>query len=128
MTIPLEVPEITEIKEMLERVLRGHAAPEWYTLEQAYALKYGSPELGPSLVTIKKCRALQPAGGYPDGWQQSKKVWKRETVERWAKVSDETLELYLTDVAPGMKVPEFIENGIRKRSHIDGLLIQRARA
>lgn len=128
MTIPLEVPEITEIKEMLERVLRGQIAPEWYTLEQAYAVKYGSPELGPSITTIKKSLALQPAGGRPDGWQQSKKVWRRETVERWAKVSDETLETYLAEVAPSMKVPEFISNGILKRRHIDNMIIRMAQA
>ncbi|TAH55176.1 MAG: hypothetical protein EWM51_03585 [Treponema sp.] len=128
MLIPLEIPEINEIKDMLERALRGQAAPEWYTLEQAYALKYGSPDLGPSLVTIKKCRALQPCGGKPDGWQQSKKVWRRETVSRWAQVTDETLAAYLADVAPEMKVPDFIASGLLKRSRIDSRLLQAVRA
>ncbi|MCD1654738.1 hypothetical protein K7J14_08465 [Treponema zuelzerae] len=126
MTIPLEVPEITEIKEMLERALRGQSAPEWYTLEQAYAVKYGSPELGPSILTIKKNTALQPAAGRPDGWQHSKKAWKRETVERWARVSDETLGQYLSEVAPGERVPEFIAAALQKRSRIDRRLLAEA--
>ena len=67
-------PELNEIKDMLVRALEQRAVPEWYTLEQAYRLKFGDPELGPSLWTIKRNRALQPRAGIPDEWMQFRNI------------------------------------------------------
>jgi hypothetical protein len=88
MAATLDIPELDEIKDRLTRALEQRAVPEWYTLEQAYRLKFGDPELGPSLCTIKRNRVLQPRAGIPDGWTQARKVWKRDTIETWCKVDD----------------------------------------
>lgn len=127
MTIPLEVPELKEMKVMLEAALRGQSVPQWYTLEQAYVVKYGSPEHGPSLLTIKRNSGLQPAGGKPDGWQQSRKAWTRETVEEWARLDDSRLEKYLEETAPGVKVPEFISASLKKRAMMNDRILAEIR-
>ena len=114
--VALVLPQLTTITEMLERALSGAATAEWYTIEQAYKAKYGDPNNGPSLVTLKKNLALQPRGGIPDGWQQSRKVWRRETITRWILVDDTTLADYLAEVAPGTRVPQFIQDSLQKRT------------
>jgi hypothetical protein len=119
LTVPLELPQLDLITEMLERALARSATAEWYTIEQAYVTKYGDPENGPSLGTIKNYLALQPRGGTPDGWQQSKKAWRRETIERWVKVDDTTLAQYLAECSPGMKPPAFIEKALSRRPSME---------
>lgn len=115
MGVLLDFPQLDQIAEMLERALAKTATAEWYTIEQAYVAKYGDPEHGPSMSTIKNYLALQPRGGTPDGWQQSKKAWRRETIERWVKVDDTTLTVYLAEFSPGTKPPAFIEKALSRR-------------
>lgn len=115
MGVLLDFPQLDKIAEMLERALAKTATAEWYTIEQAYVAKFGNPEHGPAMSTFKDNLALQPRGGIPDGWQQSKKAWRRETVGKWLCVDDTTLADYLAECSPGKKIPPFIEKALSKR-------------
>ena len=123
----LEIPQLDVIEQKLDLAISrtGAQCGMWFTLEQAYSFKFGKN--GPALSTIRNNLALQPRGGYPDDWAQTKKVWKRETVERWVLVTDSTLADYLAEVAPEQKVPEFITISNSKRTSITAMDIKRAR-
>ncbi len=130
----LDIPELTEIKLMLKELCSTLVThQEWYNLEQAYRIKYGRLEKtmngsavvysfdGPSYNSIKQTLALQPAGGIPDGWGNQRKLWKHETVMEWIKVDDTGLEEYLKKVAPLVKVPDWIKQGLKKKGISRGL-------
>lgn len=85
--------------------------PHWFTLRQAWRLKFGGGwhEWGAiAYSTIQQTIALQPKGGKPDAWVSNRKVWCRETIDEWIKVTDETLADYLQIHNPSLTVPSRI--------------------
>jgi hypothetical protein len=121
-TAELRIPQLDDIQEMLAQALAQRPTQKWFTGAQAYAAKFGSPETGPAMSTYKKNPGLQPAGGIPDGWLHGIKMWRRETIDRWMAVNDDSLEAYLAEVAPSVRVPQFVKESIRKRREAEVLL------
>jgi hypothetical protein len=115
--IPIELPQLDEIRTMLEAVLEGRPRQEWFTLEQAWRLKYAAlmPEGAISYQTVRATRALQPCGGRPDGWASGKKIWKDATVQEWLAVCDDDLEEYLKKYGSGSPIPIRIHEAVKRR-------------
>jgi hypothetical protein len=110
----IELPQLKRIESMLLAVLEERPAQAWYTLEQAWRVKYGSSPKGVSLQTLRNCLALQPKGGLPDGWQSGRKAWTGPTVAEWCLVDDIHLGAYLDRVCPGRRVPTRIQTAVEK--------------
>lgn len=116
--IPIRLPQIEALNAKLDAILEGRTGQTWYTLEQAWRLKFAGragDEGAISLSTIKTDMALQPCGGIPDGWQSNRKVWKESTVEEWLFVDDAGLEDYLKARNPRRRMPARIKQALAKR-------------
>jgi hypothetical protein len=119
--ISIRLPQLDRIEAMLIAALEGRAAQAWYTLEQAWRLKFAS-KAGEanaiSLSSIKVEMAFQPKGGIPDGWQSNRKVWTEASVEEWLLIDDAGLEAYLKKHNPNRRVPARIKEALKNRVSI----------
>jgi hypothetical protein len=115
--IAIRLPQLDAIAARLEEVLEGRPRQAWYTIEQAWRLKYAAviEEGAPSLDVVKKARALQPHGGVPDGWASGKKVWRDATILEWLEITDDGLPEYLAAYNPACEIPERIFEAIKRR-------------
>ena len=75
----------------------------WYTLQQAWEYRGGG-----AWSTFLNDPLDHPKLGIPDAHQHGRRVWSRETIERWAEFSDETRAGYydeLVEEDPGAFIP-----------------------
>ena len=106
----MEIPEFSTIlKEIYD--LKNMVAAEksvkdfeeqfpaqWYNDEQCWEHKGGM-----SLSTYRSNRFYQCKGGIPDARVGGRKVWSRESVMEWAKITDDGLEAYHQKYKTGAK-------------------------
>ena len=92
----MEIPEFTEIQKQLSELKNMVAAEkeerfpaQWYNDEECWKKKGGM-----SLSTYRSNRFYQCKGGIPDARVGGRKVWSRESVMEWAKITDNELETY----------------------------------
>ena len=97
----MEIPEFNEIKEQLAELKNlislnkqnnykeDLLAAAWYNDQRCWELKGGM-----SLSTYRSNRFFQCKGGIPDAKVGGRKVWSRESVIEWLKVTDEDLPEY----------------------------------
>ena len=92
----MEIPEFTEIQKQLSELINIVAAEkeerfpaQWYNDEECWKKKGGM-----SLSTYRSNRFYQCKGGIPDARVGGRKVWSRESVMEWAKITDNELEAY----------------------------------
>jgi hypothetical protein len=119
--IPIRLPQLEALDAKLDAILAGRTGQTWYTLEQAWRLKFAGragEEGAVSLSSIKMERALQPRGGIPDGWQSNRKTWKEESIEEWLLIDDAGLEAYLKVNNPGRRIPARIVQALAKRGPV----------
>ena len=116
-TIPLYLPQLEKISEMLEAVLEGRPRQAQYTLEQAWKLKYAAviEEGSVSFQTFRRTRAYQPRGGIPDAYSSNRKVWFDSTIQEWLFICDDDLEAYLEIHNPTCEIPERIFESVKRR-------------
>ena len=57
----------------------------WYTLKEACLLK------GINYRTALNRIEIRPNSGVPDGIIAGRKKWRKETIEKWVKLTDEDL-------------------------------------
>ena len=117
----IKLPQLDQIKAMLEDVLEGRCRQEFYTLEQAWRRKYAAvvEEGCISLHTFKNSRALQPRGGRQDTWISNRKVWTEATIEEWLTVDDDGLAGYLERCESSAPIPERIKLAVTNRIRSD---------
>jgi hypothetical protein len=119
--IPIRLPQIEVLEAKLDAILEGRCAQTWYTVEQAWRLKFAGrvgEEGSISLSTVKSYQVLQPKGGVPDAWISNRKVWKEASVEEWLSVDDAGLEAYLKRYNPRRAVPLRIKQALARRGPI----------
>ena len=91
----VEIPELENFNEQLNKInnfincCTDNLNREWYTDEECWNLKGGG-----SLKTFRSCRYYQPKGGIPDAKVCGRKVWSKETVAEWLRVTDDQLDEY----------------------------------
>ena len=106
----MEIPEFAEILAeitALKNLVTAEKAvtdfdrmfPQlWYNDEECWKKKGGM-----SLSTYRTNRFLQCKGGIPDAKVGGRKVWSRESVIEWAKLSDAELPAYHAKYKTGAK-------------------------
>ena len=96
----MEIPEFNEIKEQLSELKNlitanksnnkeDLLAAQWYNDQKCCELKGGM-----ALSTYRSNRYYQCKGGIPDAKVGGRKVWSKESVLEWIKLSDEELPAY----------------------------------
>lgn len=97
----MEIPEfneiLTEINELKNMVAADKSSKDfdalfpslWYNDEDCWKKKGGM-----SLSTYRSNRYLQCKGGIPDAKVGGRKVWSRESVMEWVRLSDSELPAY----------------------------------
>lgn len=97
----MEIPEFEEIKTQLSELKNLMAADkavndfnskftaEWYNDQKCWELKGGM-----SFSTYRSNRYFQCKGGIPDAKVGGRKVWSRESVMEWVKLTDSELPAY----------------------------------
>ena len=97
----MEIPEFEEIKIQLSELKNLMAADkavndfnnmfmaEWYNDQKCWELKGGM-----SFSTYRSNRYFQCKGGIPDAKVGGRKVWSRESVMEWVKLTDSELPAY----------------------------------
>lgn len=97
----MDIPEFEEIKhELIEirnlisdknksKQIDDRFLAEWYNDEDCWRLKGG-----PSFSTYRSNRFIQCKGGIPDAKVGGRKVWSRESVMEWVKLTDDELPAY----------------------------------
>ena len=97
----MEIPEFVEIKNQLSELKNLVAADkaekdintifsaEWYNDQKCWELKGGM-----SFSTYRSNRYFQCKGGIPDAKVGGRKVWSRESVMEWVKLTDAELPDY----------------------------------
>ena len=97
----MEIPEFEEIKTQLSELKSLMAADkavndfnsmftaEWYNDQKCWELKGGM-----SFSTYRSNRYFQCKGGIPDAKVGGRKVWSRESVMEWVKLTDSELPAY----------------------------------
>ncbi len=95
--------KVTKLEASLTREpqQKNNELPEWLTLEQAIALKGGG-----KLATYRTKPKYQPLCGYPEGKVSGRRVWRKETILEWLKVTDDQLETYHQQVIEKYKARE----------------------
>jgi hypothetical protein len=114
----ISLPQLDALQAKLDAILEGRGVQTWYTLEQAWRLKFAGragEEGAISLQSIKNELAFQPRGGLPDTWQSNRKVWLEATIEAWLLVDDAGLAAYLKVTNPRRRIPDRIRDGLKKR-------------
>lgn len=105
----MEIPEfaeiMNEIKELrseltaiLEKTNTAELSQEWYNDEQCWRLKGGM-----ALNTFRNNRYYQVKGGVPDAKVGGRKVWSRESVIEWLKLTDDQMAAYHKKYMTGAK-------------------------
>lgn len=106
----MEIPEFTEIlheiSELRDLVAADKAvkdfdsmfAAQWYNDKECWEHKGGM-----SLSTYRTNRFYQCKGGIPDARVGGRKVWSRESVMEWVKLSDSDLPAYHQKYKTGAK-------------------------
>ena len=97
----MEIPEFEEIKTQLtelknlvaadkaEKDFNSMFSAEWYNDQKCWELKGGM-----SFSTYRSNRYFQCKGGIPDAKVGGRKVWSRESVMEWVKLTDAELPDY----------------------------------
>ena len=97
----MEIPEFEEIKQQLfelknlvaadkaEKDINLMFSAEWYNDQKCWELKGGM-----SFSTYRSNRYFQCKGGIPDAKVGGRKVWSRESVMEWVKLTDSDLPAY----------------------------------
>ena len=97
----MEIPEFEEIKVQLSELknliaveksnkdINSMFTAEWYNDQKCWELKGGM-----SFSTYRSNRYFQCKGGIPDAKVGGRKVWNRESVMEWVKVTDSELPAY----------------------------------
>jgi hypothetical protein len=96
----MEIPEFNEIKEQLSELKNLITANKsnnkedllaayWYNDQRCCELKGGM-----ALSTYRSNRYYQCKGGIPDAKVGGRKVWSKESVMEWIKLSDDELPAY----------------------------------
>ena len=97
----MEIPEFEEIKQQLfelknlvaadktEKDINSMFSAEWYNDQKCWELKGGM-----SFSTYRSNRYFQCKGGIPDAKVGGRKVWSRESVMEWVKLTDSDLPAY----------------------------------
>lgn len=112
---------ISELHTQMEAM--APAKQTWYTLEQAWKMKYAgvAGEQGAiAYSTIRNDRSLQPRGGVPDAYSSNRAVWTYITIKEWLMVDDDGLEAYLAIHNPRRAVSARLTKGLRKRNGKSG--------
>lgn len=98
----LILPEIAdlrkEIVELKQLLLNPSLNKEWYNDEECWQLKGGG-----SLSTYRTNNFYQCKGGRPDAYVGGRKVWSKESVAEWLKITDDQLEAYHQKYKTGAK-------------------------
>lgn len=106
----MEIPEFSEIKQELSELKTMIAADKsskdfddlfpslWYNDEECWKKKGGM-----AFSTYRSNRYYQCKGGIPDAKVGGRKVWSRDSVMEWAKLSDSELPEYHKKYKTGAK-------------------------
>ncbi len=106
----MDIPEFAEILKEISDIKNMVAADkadkdfnnlfnsQWYNDKQCWELKGGM-----SLSTYRSNRFYQCKGGIPDSYVGGRKVWSRESVMEWIKLSDADLQAYHQKYKTGAK-------------------------
>ena len=87
----VEMPELIAIRDSILRLsesfddIRSKMTPvkEWYNLKESCGLK------GVNYKTVSTLRKRQPNKGVADGIVCGVRMWKKETVFKWVKQTDD---------------------------------------
>lgn len=90
----LELEEVKNILTQKNNVLKK----EWYTAKECWELKGGN-----AYSSYETNRYYQIKGGIPDAYVGGRKVWSRESVEEWLKITDDQLPEYHEKYKTGAK-------------------------
>lgn len=100
------IPELEKaIKELKDLVVSGTACKQWWTLEETWNLKGGC-----SYSTFRNRRYFQCKGGIPDAQVNGRRVWSRESVMEWVKLTDDQLPEYHAKYKTGARRREVKKN------------------
>ena len=106
----MEIPEFTIILDEISKIknmvvaekgkqdFENRLNSQWYNDQQCWELKGGM-----SLSTYRSNRFYQCKGGVPDAYVGGRKVWSRESVMEWVKLSDADLQDYHQKYKTGAK-------------------------
>ena len=98
----IELTELTElrneIRELKQMLCNPNLTKEWYNDEECWQLKGGG-----SLATYRTNQFYQCKGGRPDAYVGGRKVWSKESVAEWLKLTDAQLEAYHQQYSTGAK-------------------------
>ena len=86
--------EISEVKNLIAKAKNiseedNKFTAEWYNDQKCWELKGGM-----SFSTYRSNRYFQCKGGIPDAKVGGRKVWSRESVMEWVKLTDSELPAY----------------------------------
>lgn len=113
----LEIPELFMIQQTLEIILKKlndletGKAQYWYDLKTACTLK------GVVYDSVKSYWYDQPKGAIPEGYQHSRRVWRRDTIEEWLLIHDGNRKKYLEKY--GHSVPADLSQKWEQRAGCD---------
>ena len=125
----IEIPHLDDIPQLIDRVEKlsasvemmqrePHEAKRWFTLQDAWGIRGGA-----SYNTFRNDPLDQPRLGMPDGHQHGRRVWSRETIERWATITDEKRTAYydelLSDDPDGVIRARLLEIGRKESKYRD---------
>lgn len=96
--------QMKRLIEVNETILSVKNIPEYCTLEQACELKGGS-----TYKNISKRPWQQPCCGTKSHKYNGRRVWHRDEIIKWLKVTDETLEDYAKE--NGVDISRYFKNG-----------------
>lgn len=89
----INIPEIPLILKKLDEIENRLKSPveekQWYTSKECWEIKGGC-----AFSTFQTKREYQCKGGIPDGYIGGRKVWSRDSVMEWVRLTDKDLPEY----------------------------------